>query len=92
MKSFFFTYGTDEGFPFQGGWTRVDAPDRIAAERVFQAIHPNRGRDNLLNCCSVYDKESFEATEMCRKGNLGRRCHEVITLQVTPVEECREEE
>lgn len=86
MKSFFFTYGTDKGYPFCGGWTQVNAPSREAACAAFKAIHPCR-TGNLLNCASVYDEATFKATDMYAMCNLGARCHEVITLMVYPGEE-----
>lgn len=79
MATFYFTYGT-EGQPFYGGWTKIIAPNREIACKVFRAFHPDR-TDGLLNCCDVYDYEHFRKTEMAQRGNFGHRCHEVISLQ-----------
>lgn len=87
MKSFFFTYGTDEKYPFYGGWTRVNAPDRHTACGLFKLVHPCRDNVHLLNCASVYDEEQFHKTEMYESGNFDRRCHEVISMLVYPGEE-----
>lgn len=86
MAKFIFTYGTNPDFPFEGGWTEIEAPnDRMAAE-IFQTIHPNRSRDDtFLNCAFVYPEETFKETKMYKDSNFGGRCHERVTF-----EGCRE--
>lgn len=78
MNRFYFTYGSG-GQPFHGGWTEVVAPNMKTACGAFQAFHPNVYKD-CLNCCCVYTEEDFKKTCMYENGNLGSRCHEVITL------------
>lgn len=75
---FYFTYGNN-GQPFVGGWTEVDAPNARAAAFAFRAFHPDKTA-GLLNCSDMYDQSYFEHTEMFREGNFGKRCHEVFTL------------
>lgn len=82
---FYFTYGT-EGQPFCGGWTVVEAPNRVTACAAFRAYHPDK-IEGLLNCSSVYDEEHFMRTEMSVSGNFGFQCHEIITLQRKHTEE-----
>lgn len=77
-KKFYFTYGT-EGHPFPGGWTLIYAPDRNTAEEIFKLFHKCRTRD-LLNCCGVYDEETFKRTAMWTNGNCGHRCWEEISF------------
>lgn len=80
MPRFFFTYGTD-GYPYYGGWTEVYAPDGHAACAAFRAYHPDK-IDDILNCASVYSEDQFLQTPMAGpKGNLGKRCHEIISIQ-----------
>ena len=81
MPKFYFTYGTDPSYPFQGGWTEIEAPDRHTASMLFREIHPDRpGRDGILNCASVYTEEHFKATEMYQDSNFGSRCNERIVF------------
>ena len=41
MPKFYFTYGSDERFPFQYGWTEIEAPSRVLACDIFREYHPN---------------------------------------------------
>jgi len=80
MQTFYFTYGTDPAYPFQGGWTEIKAPDRPSACKAFQIFHPNReGSPNLLNCADIYPQEQFLKI-FDSDGNFGAFCHEVIIL------------
>lgn len=80
MQKFYFTYGS-EGQPFTGGWTEVNAPDRLRACAAFKAFHPCK-TEGILNCSGVYNEGDFRQTKMFESGNLGACCHEVITLSV----------
>lgn len=84
MEKFYFTYGF-EGHPFCGGWTEVEAPSQAAACELFRLFHPNKSPCGL-NCAFVYPAESFEMTTMFREGNLGKYCHERISIQREIVE------
>lgn len=86
MPRFYFTYGTS-GQPFVGGWSIVVAPDKHAACQIFRLIHPDK-TPGILNCSSVYDEEQFAKTKMAGpEGNFGFRCHEVIALTITLIDE-----
>lgn len=78
MEKFYFTYGTDLKYPFQGGWSLIYAPDLRSAQQIFKAIHPNREGSDCLNCADFYTAEQFVQTDAFYEGNLGARCHEVI--------------
>ncbi len=80
MKDFYFTYGSDERYPFRGGWTRITAQSINVALNVFVGLHPNR--DGCLNCCHYYTEEEFNATSMPNNGNLGAFEHEHITVDI----------
>lgn len=80
MSKFYFTYGSDERFPFQYGWTEIEAPDLACACEVFRSVHPNRPGSGLLNCADVYSEEAFAATKMSKVGNFDTFCHERITF------------
>ena len=80
MPKFYFTYGTDPSYPFQGGWTEIEAPDPDKAGEIFSAVHPDR-HAGILNCAFTYTEERFKATEMYKFGdNFGGRCHERIVF------------
>lgn len=78
MSKFYFTYGTDKRYPFQGGWTEVEAGDVNEACRIFRSFHPDRTKD-IVNCADIYDEKFFKQTEMYRSGNFDRYCHEKLT-------------
>lgn len=77
MPKYYYTYGTDPAYPFQGGWTEIEAPDRSAADQAFIALHPYRNR--ALNCADIYWEEDFMKSALIN-GNFGAYCHERITL------------
>lgn len=79
MPTFYFTYGTDPAYPFEGGWTTVIAPDRLAATALFRIYHPDRTK-GIVNCADIYDEENFKSTDMFVKGNFGSNCHETIMI------------
>lgn len=58
MLNFYFTYGTDERYPYRGGWTTVTAPDYKKAVEVFRTIHPNI-RKGIINCADIYSELEF---------------------------------
>lgn len=78
LQKFYFTYGTDPGQPFCGGWSLIYAPSIQAACAIFKAYHPNESAPDILNCSWYYSAEQFEQTEMLYDGNFGAFCHEVI--------------
>ena len=80
MEKFYFTYGTDSGYPFRGGWTLIIAPDEEIAVQIFRAFHPNRSGSVCLNCASYYRSDYFEQTKAYTTGNFGKYCHETITV------------
>lgn len=90
MANFYFTYGS-EGHPFYGGWTEVLAPNARLACEAFRHCHPDRA-NGLLNCSSVYDEANFRKTEMCKDGNFGAKCHELIVLHIDSVTAAKEEQ
>lgn len=82
MPKFYFTYGTDPAYPFQDGWTEIEAPDTHTAAGIFRELHPDRpGHEGVLNCASVYAENFFQATEMYQDSNFGGRCHERVVFE-----------
>lgn len=81
MAKFYFTYGSDTEYPFEGGWTEIEADNQRQAIGIFKAIHPNREDSESLNCADYYDELRFGFTEMREHGNRGKFCHEQIKLE-----------
>lgn len=86
IKNFYFTYGTSESYPFQGGWTKIEAFNRECAIQIFKALHPNI-HEGIINCCDMYTEEEFRQSEMWSKGNLGFHEQEVILMQYINIKE-----
>lgn len=80
MKRYYLTYGLDPTYPYQGGWTTIEAPNRDVACAVFKAFHPSEN-NHSLNFEDIYTEEEFVETNMNGpNGNLGAHCHELITV------------
>lgn len=92
MKTFYFTYGSDERFPYQHGWTEITAPSLACAQQVFKMFHPNRknpdGTDaECLNYSWHYAEEDFKQTAMYEKNdNFGAGCVERISMERLMIE------
>lgn len=81
METFYFTYGTDKNFPFQGGWTEVHAADRNQAVALFRREHPDR-TPGVVNCSSIYTEKQFQdkVLPLYKDGDtFWSVCHECIT-------------
>jgi hypothetical protein len=60
MASYFFTFGSDERFPFgRDDYVEVVAENAHEACELFRSHHPNRPGSNLLNCSFIYSDEKF---------------------------------
>ena len=70
MKNYYFTFGSDERFPFQHGCVQVVASNRSEAVNIFNAKYPPRDKQGLVNCAFIYDEEEFkEAVEHLDREN-----------------------
>lgn len=78
---YFYTYGSDEKFPYQFGWTEIEAPDWSTAHRAFRAFHPSLDNARVLNCADFYTEDEFKYA-FPDANNLGKGCHERITVEV----------
>ena len=82
MPKYYFTYGTDPSYPFQGGWTEIEAPAKPSACIIFKMFHPNLpGSAGVLNYAGLYTEEEFIASGMAGpEGNFGAFCQELILV------------
>lgn len=77
MPRFYFTYGTDERYPFCGGWTEVSAANIYEAQELFREHHPDIHK-GMLNCADYYTYGQMYASGMLETRNFGYACHEII--------------
>lgn len=74
---FYFTFGTSERFPYQGGWVEVFAHD---CDEAIQKFNENYGmiEKDVVNCSFIYSEKEFKKTSMFTGSNKGDKCHEVL--------------
>lgn len=75
LKNYYFTFGTDELFPYERGFLIVKASDMKAAIKKFNQKHPPI-RGEIINCSDYYEEDQFK--RYFGDENLGAGCHEVI--------------
>ena len=60
MANFYFTFGSDERFPFgRNDYVMVQAQDGNRACDLFRERHPNRPGSDCINCAFIYSEEKF---------------------------------
>lgn len=73
MKTFY-TFGRDPGYPYCGGWVKIEAPSLQEANATFRKFFPDK-TPGILNCADYYTEEEFFKTDMPEHGNLGAGCY-----------------
>ncbi len=69
MENFYFTFGTDEQFPYGlGEYVLVRANDWRRAVHLYQAFHPNV-QPNTINCAMFYSQEDWDTIPDEDKGH-----------------------
>ena len=76
MNRYFYTFGSDPGFPYQNGWVEVRAASREEADRKFRARFPDRS-NGVMNCSFFYDEEKWSQMDPEHRWT-GWKFHEVI--------------
>lgn len=77
MNKYFFTFGSDERFPYtRNDYVVVYAPTAHIAGKKFQKRHPNRPGSPFINCSDIYSEESWN--KFCDKYYHGVQPVEVI--------------
>lgn len=71
---FYYTFGSSEDSPYQGGWVEVHADILLEAHKKFRERFPDR-TPGVLNCSDYYESlpRRFKVD-----GNLGAYCHEEL--------------
>lgn len=75
MPKFYFTYSS-VGHPYIGGWTEIEAPNKMCAATIHGKLH---GFDNYE---ALYEERFFKKFLVVGK-RLGYGCHEKIAYQRT---------
>lgn len=61
-KEYFFTFGSDEKFPFgRNDYVKVIAENRLQAVKLFQTFFPNRAGSDCVNCADYYNANEWYA-------------------------------
>ena len=81
MERYYFTFGMNPHYLFEGGWVEIQAPNIQAAAQIFKAYYPNPEDSETLNCADYYTEDQFARSGM-HNGNLGAKCHLVIGPQL----------
>lgn len=72
-ETFYYTFGTAEYFPFQGGWVEVNADTRDKANDMFRSYFADR--NGMLNCAFAYNSEEWAQTPMAQSNEPDQVCH-----------------
>lgn len=72
LSKYYFSFGTAEYFPYQGGHVIVKARSRYEATEKFRKKYPDY-QPGFLNCSFVYDELEWDQTVMKTS-----KCHDVI--------------
>ena len=76
MNAYYYTFGSDMRFPYQGGCVQVFAETSEKADAIFRKYFPDRN-PGILNCAAIYKQENFPKS-MLINGNLGKYCHKAL--------------
>ncbi len=79
MNKYYYTFGTDENFPYYCGHVEIYAESWEKAHEKFRTRFPDRHK-NTLNCAFYYDEKEWEKNHMLSNPLiwLDDICHEVI--------------
>ncbi len=61
QKKFYFTFGSDPGFPYQNTYVVVMANTEREAVEKFRAKFPDR-HENVVNCAFWYSEEQWRGS------------------------------
>lgn len=73
-QAFFFTFGTAEHFPYQGGYLIVRARNQTEAVQIFRRSYPDIN-ENTINCAFIYNEWGWIDKNNCCTDSI---CHEII--------------
>lgn len=74
---YYFTFGTDERFPFSNGCVKVQASSRSESVKKFNKKYPTR--NDLVNCSFIYDQKAFDEAIVFVEQNHGTMDSEIFS-------------
>ena len=77
LTPFVFTYGSNDSYPYFGGWSVIYAKSRSDACDIHKGKYGLYKDGYLGNFAFCYSADEFEKTEMWKTGNLGNYCHAI---------------
>lgn len=80
MNNFYFTFGSNEQFPFGfNEYIIIKANTIKEAQNIFKENHPNRPGSNCLNYAFSYTEEEWINSKMCEKYYDNKEPAEILT-------------
>ena len=77
-KSFYYTFGSDHGFPYRNGWVVVKAATREEADQKFRSRFPDRpGHEGIMNYSFCYSEALWAEMDPEHTWH-GWKCFDVI--------------
>lgn len=78
MNKYYYTFGSDPGFPYQNGWVEIHANSWEEADQKFRARFPDRpGHEGIMNFSFSYSEERWTKMDPEHTWH-GWKLHEVI--------------
>ena len=77
LNDFYYTFGSDNKYPYCRGWVKVRAMNWEEAHEKFRTRFPDRHEDTL-NCAFFYTADGFMKSSMASGRYPDEFCHEVI--------------
>lgn len=78
MHKYYYTFGSDPGFPYQSGWVEIHATSRLEADKKFREHFPDRpGHEGIMNYSFCYTEERWAKLDPEHNWP-GYKCHEII--------------
>lgn len=62
MNNYYFTFGSDERFPYQNTYLVVKAPTKGDAVSAFRRKYPDRVDSQTINCSEIYTEAQWDAS------------------------------
>lgn len=78
-RRWYYTFGSDERYPFRNGWVIIEADSQNEAHAIFRASFPDRpGHEGTLNCAFYYTDAQWAEMDPEHNWN-GYKCHGVYS-------------
>lgn len=73
-KYFYFSFGSNDKFPYKNGYVVVKAKNELEATKEFKQHCPNRPETDYINCAFIYPQQEWNEIPPNFKG----KCHAVF--------------